>query len=164
MGTISLSIPQTGQPNSTEDPKIATDFTTIQTWANGNIDVSNLSSAAQTTLLGGSWQSLTLGTNIGAFGAGTFSPQARLENDIVRLRGQATNTVSKASGFLWATLPVGLRPSSQVDLCVMVAANPILVCDLTIATNGQMTVGVSGSGTVGSNSILLLDGLTFTVS
>lgn len=42
MGTISLSVPQTGQPNSTEDPKIATDFTTLQTWANGNIDGSNV--------------------------------------------------------------------------------------------------------------------------
>jgi hypothetical protein len=33
-----------GQPNSTEDPKIASDFATIQTWANGNVDDSNLGS------------------------------------------------------------------------------------------------------------------------
>lgn len=45
MGQISLQIPQSGQPNSSEDPKVATDLTTIQTWANGNIDSTNVSTA-----------------------------------------------------------------------------------------------------------------------
>jgi hypothetical protein len=42
MGTISLQTPTVGQLNSTEDPKITSDFNTIQTWANGNVDDSNL--------------------------------------------------------------------------------------------------------------------------
>lgn len=42
MGTISLAIPQTGLPNSTEDVKISSDFTTVQTVINGNLDPTNL--------------------------------------------------------------------------------------------------------------------------
>lgn len=42
MGSISLSIPQTGQPVSTEDPKIASDFTILQNVINGNLDDSNI--------------------------------------------------------------------------------------------------------------------------
>src|ERR1700756_5006204 len=43
MGSISLSIPQNGQPNLTEDPKVASDLTVIQTVVNGNLDASNIS-------------------------------------------------------------------------------------------------------------------------
>jgi hypothetical protein len=42
MGTISLQIPQVGQPDTTEDVKIANDFTTIQTVINGNLNDANL--------------------------------------------------------------------------------------------------------------------------
>jgi hypothetical protein len=49
MGQISLSLPISNQPNSTEDPKIASDFTIIQTWANGNVDTSNISPTAAIT-------------------------------------------------------------------------------------------------------------------
>lgn len=46
MSLLSLVLPVVGQPSSTEDPKTDTAFTTIQTWANGNIDGTNLSAAA----------------------------------------------------------------------------------------------------------------------
>lgn len=42
MGTITYSIPINGQPNSTEDPKIATALTTLLSFANGGIDKGNL--------------------------------------------------------------------------------------------------------------------------
>lgn len=42
MGSITLQIPQSGQPNSTEDVKVANGLTTLQTWANGNIDGANV--------------------------------------------------------------------------------------------------------------------------
>ena len=41
MGQITLPIPQAGQLNSTEDPKVASNFTTIQTVINGNLDDTN---------------------------------------------------------------------------------------------------------------------------
>jgi hypothetical protein len=44
MGQISLSIPISGQPNSTEDAKVSTDLTTIQTVINGNLDDTNFAS------------------------------------------------------------------------------------------------------------------------
>lgn len=46
MGTISLQIPVLSSPNSVEDPKIISDFTTLQTLVNGNIDQNNVSPTA----------------------------------------------------------------------------------------------------------------------
>ena len=43
MGQISLETPVTGQPDLTEDPKIAANFQTLQTVINGNLDRSNIS-------------------------------------------------------------------------------------------------------------------------
>lgn len=45
MGLISLSIPQVGQPNATEDAKIASNFVLLQRKINGGLDVDNLSSS-----------------------------------------------------------------------------------------------------------------------
>lgn len=42
MTTLNVQVPITNQPNSTEDPKIATTFTNLGTWANGNIDSGNI--------------------------------------------------------------------------------------------------------------------------
>lgn len=49
MGSISLGIPTAGQTFASEGAKVATDMTTIQTWANGNVDSTNLSSTAAIT-------------------------------------------------------------------------------------------------------------------
>lgn len=45
MGQISLALPTVGQLNQTEDPKIPSAFTTIQTVINGNLDATNLTTA-----------------------------------------------------------------------------------------------------------------------
>ena len=67
MGSISLQTPLVGQPNATEDPKVATDFTTLQTWANGNIDAINMSAAlAQSATVNQSGQNVKGATNIAA--------------------------------------------------------------------------------------------------
>lgn len=44
MGLISLSLPQVGQPDSTEEPKIPSDLTIIQNVINGNLDDTNFAS------------------------------------------------------------------------------------------------------------------------
>ena len=49
MGQISLNLPQIGLNNSTEDAKIPSDFTTLQTVINGNLDTTNISSTAGIT-------------------------------------------------------------------------------------------------------------------
>jgi hypothetical protein len=46
MGSISLQIPQIGLADTTEDVKVANNFSTIQTAINGNIDQTNLSATA----------------------------------------------------------------------------------------------------------------------
>jgi hypothetical protein len=46
MGNITLSLPTVGQQNFTEDPKIPSALSTIQTVINGNLDHTNLSGAA----------------------------------------------------------------------------------------------------------------------
>lgn len=51
MSVLSLILPTIGQPDSTEDPKINTALTAIQTWANGNIDLTNMTSAANSAIL-----------------------------------------------------------------------------------------------------------------
>jgi microcystin-dependent protein len=45
MGTVTYAIPTVGQPNSTEDPKVATALTQIANTLNGNIDGSNIAAA-----------------------------------------------------------------------------------------------------------------------
>ena len=44
MGQISLQIPQVGLSDSTEDPKVAANITTLQTLVNGQLDDTNLAS------------------------------------------------------------------------------------------------------------------------
>jgi hypothetical protein len=42
---FSLQTPIAGQPDSTEDPKLASDMTTLQNWGNGNIDPADVKAA-----------------------------------------------------------------------------------------------------------------------
>lgn len=49
MGTISLQIPQSGSPRSTEEAKVSSDLTTIETVINGGLDTNNLSPTAGIT-------------------------------------------------------------------------------------------------------------------
>lgn len=46
MGTISITLPTAGFPNSTEDPKVVTALSTIETVINGNLDDDNIASGA----------------------------------------------------------------------------------------------------------------------
>lgn len=47
MTQLTLSIPQTGLPNLTEDPKVANDLIQIQNVVNGNLDTGNFASGLQ---------------------------------------------------------------------------------------------------------------------
>lgn len=52
MSQLSIVQPTIGLPDSTQDPLIVNAFAAIAAWANGNIDVTNLSQAAATQLGG----------------------------------------------------------------------------------------------------------------
>lgn len=77
MGLITLQIPQSGLDNATEDPKVATDLTTIGNLVNGNIDLANLSAALQGLVPAATWTTYTPGwTSSGvapSVGSGTLS-------------------------------------------------------------------------------------------
>ena len=67
MGQIFLQIPQVGLSDSTEDPKVASDLTSIQNVINGNLDASNLATGVALLLQ-------TTGTSRKvAFGQGSLS-------------------------------------------------------------------------------------------
>lgn len=51
MTQLSLTLPEIGKPDKTEDVKLNTALTQIQTWGNGNIDEANLSSSLRSSLL-----------------------------------------------------------------------------------------------------------------
>ena len=42
MSKLTITKPIIGKPDSTEDPKIVTAYDTLETWANGNIDSTNI--------------------------------------------------------------------------------------------------------------------------
>lgn len=97
MGTISLSTPIVGQPNSTEDPKIASALSTIQAWANGNIDSANVSA-------------------VFALAAGVNASQT--------VKGSVNITTSQSTG---STTPTLLATPDQVTNVVMPAQGLIAV-------------------------------------
>jgi hypothetical protein len=59
MSLLNLTPPSIGQPNATEDVDVVNAFNTIQTWANGNVDESNLANATAQRL------GLNTGGNVG---------------------------------------------------------------------------------------------------
>lgn len=160
MGTISYSIPQSGLPNASEDPKVASALTALLTLVNGNIDVANLNPTAA-ILAAGTWAPLTLATNVIAL-AGGYVPSARLEGDIVRLKGQLQNTTGGLllANSTWATLPAGKRPSATVIVACNVStvnSSPLA----SIATSGVLTLLATAAP---NNQYISLDGITFTLS
>lgn len=74
MGLLSLNLPNLDSLNATEDPKIRTALSSIQTVINGNLDSSNLASGAVTS------------TQIGTL------PQVRVTNTIVQSIPNSTVT------------------------------------------------------------------------
>lgn len=57
MSLLSFNVPEVGQPDKTQDPKIANAFTQILAWANGEVDSTNLSTSGAQPFL----QMLTAG-------------------------------------------------------------------------------------------------------
>jgi hypothetical protein len=121
MGTISLPLPVVGSPDATEEPKIPSALSTIETWANGNIDTTNLSAALLATIAQAGLafvtvltsSSVSAGQLIGAAGGITITLPAPTANTIVGVIGgantTATNPVTVAYGSgAGAILGVGI--------------------------------------------------------
>jgi hypothetical protein len=156
MTTLSLILPEIGKPDKTEDPKLNTALTTVQTWANGGIGTSNLEAG----LLAGSWEAPSLGAKVEESAAGQ-TVRCRKENGgaIVRLRGAAKvrsgQTLSIGETVL--TLPVGFRPPALVQCVAVTSAT---ATSFSIATSGVVTLAASTAATVE----IALDNITFNIT
>lgn len=158
MGTISYTVPVAGTDlNSVADPEIATALTTLLTFANGNVDVVNLSATAQTALkASGAWQSLSLAS--GTTAAAGYTPAARTEGDVGRLTGSlAISTFS--SGATLATIASSVRPTSAVSFYSGASGGAGTVA---ISTGGLITLTSSTGG--GSPVTLSLEGISYRLS
>ncbi len=111
-----------------------------------------------TVMLAGAWSALSLATNVSA--AGGYTPGARREGDVVRLRGGLLTTGGGNVGPDLATLPVGFRPSATVPAHI-VQTSTSFVLGATINTSGLLTMTISDTLPSGTN--VWLDGITFTV-
>ena len=168
MTLLSLSIPQAGLPNSTEDPKIASDLSAIMTWANGGIDATNLAPGSGIIVAPSAWTAPTPITNVTL----SLGAAGRVEGnaDVVRLRGVLINQTGGAiaAGATWATLASTLRPPSDVILAgvLIQPGTPTTYQAAAIgiaASTGAIVYFYSATGPgIGNNAVLVLEGLTYT--
>lgn len=113
MTSLSLVLPEIGVPDLTEDPKIVTAFSTIQVWANGNIDSTNLKagsvnedrlSAAVQALLNQKVSGLTLTSH----GTSTTA----VPGELALMEGSGTLTVTLPATSLGRTVGVFCGPAT----------------------------------------------------
>ena len=112
MGQLNLQIPVVGQPDSTEDPKVASNFTAVQAVINGGLDGTNLSAAlAQSAAVNQAGQTVKGAVNISTSQSTTSTTYTTLAtpdqvtgivlptNGLIRVRYQAMwqSTVANAS-------------------------------------------------------------------
>lgn len=160
MSLLSLVLPTIGQPDSTEDPKLNTALTAIQTWANGNIDPVNNFASAYALLYGGDsgWLTPTLGNSWTALSG--YVPQYRKIGNTVMLRGSFGGP-GGASGTSPFTLPAGYVPNG-----VVAGLAWPLTCQGSTAFTVSLQVLASGVVTIwytaGANN-MALDPVRFTV-
>jgi hypothetical protein len=124
-----------------------------------SIVTANITSVATQARLGydTGWVALTLATNVSAQ-AGYYVPSARLIGDRVWLKGAAVDSAAYGgTPFLFATLPVGLRPSSTIGEGIETSNGPTL---LTITSAGVMSSYTS----TGAGNIWYLDDLSFSTT
>lgn len=103
------------------------------------------------------WVGLTLAG--GVTGSG-YVPSARLQGDIVRLKGAMSGS-SITAGSTWATIPSGLRPSVALNF----------PASQTLVSTGLAVLAITGGGVIStsvgtgiSTEVVSLDEITYTLS
>lgn len=114
----------------------------------------------RTAMLAGAWTALTLGTGVTA--ATGYTPSARLEGDIVRLKGAVKHTGSSfGAGNVLATLPSSsMYPASTFVDAWFDTVNDVWI-PVQIDTGGGVTLGGTG---ITSSAVVSLNGRTFTLT
>lgn len=145
MGLISIQIPQVGQPDLTEDPKVASGLTTIQNVINGGLDSTNLSNNPLiSTITAGLESARPSPTTLGVLFVATDTGIATLDTGTALITlglfptlGTVNTTVKKgqnlvmANGGTVATLPATGALANGV--LVGVTAGPAITATSPIA-------------------------------
>ncbi len=109
MTQISLETPEIGKPDKTEDPKIITCFTTIQTAINGNLDSTNLKPASVT---GESLDPTVTGLRMIAEGGGLIGGSAAVGTYLPSTSGGAV--IKATAGSVEYTAATGAPPMFKI--------------------------------------------------
>lgn len=129
MSQINLNIPVSGQPNSTEDPKVASDLTAIQGVINGGIDASNITDGSIT------------GTDIAA---GTITPDKLASGSgsapFLKLAVPADRKISWGTGSMSLNGIAG-KSAGQAIIAHGLGGTPSLVL-----VGAKGTVGITEDG------------------
>lgn len=192
MSILSLILPEIGKPDFTEDPKVNTALTTIETWANGEIDGTNNIKAEGITTASikgeavttakikeeavtnkklelshqiGEWKALTLAGVVGE-AAESYTPSSRLEAGIVRLKGKLLNTsgVLIKGGVTLATIgAAGERPTKGPARFSYVRVVPGPVAD-SFSGSVETSGVIVVTDDLAIGGIVCLDSVTFSVA
>lgn len=161
---FSLQIPSVGQPNSTEQPKEASNFTTLQNWGNGQIDPSDVKAAfAQSAGMNQSGQTVKGSSVIStsqSTGSTTFTTLATPDQvsgivlptpGLIAVWYQATWQESVANAghaglFLGASqVNIGINNGSSVQVSSIIGG--VANTDTPLSTWGGGFTSVTSSGT-----------------
>jgi hypothetical protein len=153
MGQISLQIPQAGQFFSTEGAKVATDLTTIQTWANGNVDSSNVANSLAASA------AVNTGTQTvkGAVNIATSESRTNIAYGTLTTPDQVTGIVLPSNGLIavWyqAMWQCSVAVANTAQAAIFVGSNQLQVQDSI--TNGPSAQSARlGSGAANVNQAL----------
>lgn len=154
MGQISLSLPQVGGTNASQEPLIPGDFSTIQTVINGNLDATNISAGlAQSATVNQAGQPVK-GVTVNA-GAGTRTNAAYgALNDAV---DQVTGIVLPSNGLIavWYQALWSASGATGPRAAIFVGSNQ-LKGQVTTAATGNAVSTLAAVGL--SNSVPLVSG------
>ena len=166
MGNISLNIPQVGLSDSTEDPKIATNFTTIQTAINGNLDATNLAaSAAQAAGVNQAGQTVKGATNIA-----TSESTSSTSYTTLATPDRVANVVLPSNGLIavWYQATWQQSAASAANAAIFVGSNQLSFGQAGVAAQNLQFASIGTQTAVdvllssGPGGVFSLGGQTYT--
>ena len=148
MTILSLVLPIISQPDKTEDPKINTAFTAIQSWANGQIDSSNIKPAS---LVGASIKPESLGGNTLLKGVGGAISGETIAATYTARAEVAINAKIKSPSStrpVWANIDVQLIPQSGFGTIATIFIGGVEGPELYVPENVANGVGLRLATTI----------------
>lgn len=153
MGQISLSLPQVGGTNASQEPLIPGDFTTVQNVINGNLDSNNIANTlAQSATVNTGTQTVKGATNIA-----TSESRTNVAYGTLTTPDQVSGIVLPSNGLIavWyqAMWQCSVAVANTAQAAIFIGANQLQVQDSI--TNGPSAQSARlGSGAANVNQAL----------